>query len=357
VLIHLDPSLIHDAAETTTSAAKSRVVIERALLAHGYGKHLLSFQRSDYKRLQAMRELFSERAKVALQDAHQRLDDTLGQKKDLSWYLLLGLGTRFENRAACENGQFVLHADAHAFEDPERLGRTILLGENRTDARLYHALAKAFSAFKGWRQRLGFQLDGGGGSTIDGEFEERCKDGRIVFAIADSDRRYPAAQEKSTAKNLRKALQNRPAYQHGEVLDVRAAENLLPLRIYEEALARDSEQSSKLRSFNELCTMLPAHMHAWWRHIDLKAGVIDNKLAQKSDENERAYWTEVLDRAERERIDGLGSHCLEHVVDWMEREWNGRRIANLLALATDASLNDLAGRLAAWGVACPGTRP
>ncbi len=358
MLIHLDSSLIHDAGETTDSSAMSRVVIERALLAHGYGKHLLSFSRGDYNRLRAMRELFSERAKVALEDAHQRLSETLGQKNDLSLYLVLGRGTQFDNRAVHVNGQLVIQADAHQFEDPERLGRTILLGENRTDARLYHALAKAFSAFKGWRQRLGFQLDGGGGSTIDGEFDERCKDGRIVFAIADSDRRYPMAPEKNTAKNLRKALQNRPAYQHGEVLHVRAAENLLPLRMYDEALApHDPEQSKKLRLLNELHTKLPAHLRGWWHHIDLKAGVIENNLAQKADENERTYWTEVLDCAQCERINGLGSHCLERVVDWMEGAGGGRQIAKLLSLATDAYLNDLAGRLAAWGIACPGTRP
>jgi hypothetical protein len=141
------------------------------------------------------------------------------------------------------------------------------------------------------------------------------------------------------------------------VLDVRAAENLLPRGIYEEALARDSEQRNKLRSLNELHKKLPKHLHAWWRHVDIKAGVIDNEVAKKSDEKERDYWTEVLGCAQCERIDGLGTHCLERVVSWMERESNGRRIANLLSLATDASLNDLAGRLAAWGIACPGARP
>lgn len=356
MLIHLDSSLIHDAAETTDSAAKSRAVIERALLAHGYGKHLLSFSRGEYKRILAMCELFSERAKVALDDAYQRLSETLGQKKELSWYLLLGLGTQFDNSAVCEQSQFVIRADAHRFEDPERVGRTILLGENLTDARLYRVFAEAFTAVQRWRCPLRFELDGGGGSTIEKEFDERCQDGRIVFAIADSDRRYPSGPEKNTAKNLRQALQNRPAYQRGEVLEVRSAENLLPLRIYEDALApHDSEQSQKLRLLNELHTKLPAHLHAWWRHIDVKAGITSDKLARESDEN--AYWTEILDCAQCERINGLGSHCLERVVDWMERERDGRRIANLLSLVTDASLNDLAGRLAAWGVACPGTRP
>lgn len=358
MLIHLDPSLIRDAAETTDSAAKSRVVIERALVAHGYGKHLLSFSRGDYKPLRAMRELFSERARVALDDAHQRLSDTLGQKKDLSWYLLLGLGTEFDGGAGLENERFVIRADAHRFEDPERLGRTILLGENLTDARLYRVFAEAFTAFQRWRCPLRFELDGGGGSTIDKEFNERCQDGRIVFAIADSDRRYPDGPEKNTAKNLRQALQNRPAYQRGEVLDVRSAENLLPLRIYEDALApHDSEQSQKLRLLNELHTKLPAHLYAWWRHIDLKVGVIDNNLARKSDENVRAYWTEILDCAQCERINGLGSHCLERAVDWMEQKRDSRQTANLLFLAPGDSLKDFAGRLAAWGIACPGTRP
>lgn len=180
MLIHLDSSLIRDAAETTGSGAKSRAVVERALLAHGYGKHLLSFLREDYKRLHAMREVFSERAKIALLDAHQRLSETLGRKDELSWVLLLGLGTQFNGEVTIENRRHVIRADAHRFEDPERLGRTILLGENRTDARLYRLLAQTYSALKGWRQMLGFQLDGGGGSTIDGEFDERCGNDPVI---------------------------------------------------------------------------------------------------------------------------------------------------------------------------------
>lgn len=137
---------------------------------------------------------------------------------------------------------------------------------------------------------------------------------------------------------------------------MRAAENLLLPRIYEEALAHDPKQSGTLRSLNGFHTKLPTHLQTWWHHFDLKAGVIDNNVAQKSDEKERSYWTEVLDCVKLGQINGLGSHCLESVVGWMERERDGRRIANLLSLRTENSLNDLASRLAAWGIACPGTR-
>jgi len=185
VLIDLDTSLVADATGNTPTAATSRAVVERVLLAHGYGKHLASFRRDDYRRLEGIGHFFSERARAALRDAFERLFETLGLRKDLSWHLRLGVGPAFLGDAILEGTCTIIRADAHRFEDPEDLGRTNLLGEHQTDARLYRALAAAYVASKKWRIRLALKLDGGGGSAIAKEFVARCDDGGLVLFSAE----------------------------------------------------------------------------------------------------------------------------------------------------------------------------
>lgn len=129
-----------------------------------------------------------------------------------------------------------------------RLERTVLGGENLTDARWYEWLGKAWAA----RLRLHwpsssrehvtshsayalrFRRRGLGGSTAWQEVPNESAEGDPVLCILDSDRDHPEAKLGGTAKKLDDALRAEPHVErllHVEHLQARDVENTIPLEL------------------------------------------------------------------------------------------------------------------------------
>jgi hypothetical protein len=119
--------------------------------------------------------------------------------------------------------------------------------------------------------------------------------GPILLAIADSDRKHPGGEIGNTARKLEQEARKRPSFQRALVLQSRAAENLIPSVLYEEALAPHSETPSIPERLQKLesSVSLP-----WRRHADLKKGMKLFQI-QAMDEGtpKSQFWAAVCKKA------------------------------------------------------------
>ena len=72
---------------------------------------------------------------------------------------------------------------------------------------------------------------GTGGSTFAPEYERLADQGRVLLAVADSDRRHDSSDFGETYRKLEAEASGRPAYQRSRALHMRMAEALVPLDV------------------------------------------------------------------------------------------------------------------------------
>lgn len=366
MLIHIDSSAIADAVDRESpSRARSLACIEHVLLAHEQGKHVVSLAIEDLRRLSG--ELVAApRALATLRKVQGEWSQIAGLRKAMAWHLELGVGGSFDGREApVEGGRTVVRAALHHFDDFERVGRAILFGEHLKDADLYTAMGRALLARRGWRVAIACEGRLGGGSTLAETFERAADDGRIVLAIADSDQRCPDGRIRETARALLRSAAGKPAFQRAVVLHVRAAENLLPLALYEEALAPHPTTPSIPERLQHLERAVAASLCAY---TNLKHGVKLYQIGQMTLESpERTFWDQISRAAKRDQctamvectnetecrclvVEGLGERALARVVDWLKKQ-DPKHVARLLSIEKDPKLERLCEQIMCWCIA------
>jgi hypothetical protein len=225
-LIHIDASAVVDAVGDGVTAEKSLDCIELLLRVHREGQHVLCLAPEDIVAFIRVLPRLSPQAKATLDHIRGVALELLGLQSRLTWHLELGLGAGFDGRSHPRpGGGNVIRASLHAFDRTTRTGKTILLGENLTDVDFYVELATLHLAARGRRGavRVEPEARGAGGSTFAQEFARVAQEGRILLAIADSDRRYPEAPEDGplggTWRELKKCANGRPAFQRATKVD------------------------------------------------------------------------------------------------------------------------------------------
>lgn len=236
MLIHLDGSAAADAVSSSATAGRSRACIENLLLAHFQGDHVISLEPSDAALLRAVSPPWSDRARRALDHADENYAQIAGLREDVPWSLELGIGPGFDGKLhSAGDGKNILRALLHDFEKSRAALPSALLGENPTDAELFHQLGLMRQSERRWDQ-LGMVHDrhGAGGSTFALTYRSFADQGRILLAAADTDRRHPKDSGGDTYKNLRAEAQGRPDYQRARSIPARTAEGLIPMDVYRE---------------------------------------------------------------------------------------------------------------------------
>ncbi|AUX44766.1 uncharacterized protein SOCE26_062340 [Sorangium cellulosum] len=366
MLIEVDGSAIEDAAATGKSSAVSRECIENLLLAHHAGKHVVAIGPDPIRVLDPVAGELSRRAQGALRSIRAQWTEIRGLLGRVRWNMRLGLGPMFDGRSVAQARKEILHAHLHDFHDQERLSRSVLLGENLTDAALYLAMGKAFVALHGWRVQIAFEKQGGGGSTTAPCFAALVSDGRIVLAILDSDKKHPGDRIGGTAAKVLSIPKQ--AFQHVHVLHVRFAENLLSSAVYGQAF---TGHSGRLAALARLMQAEARTCAIPWRdHADLKYGLkLFQVRAMAAGAPEEAFWSAAAVALQRDRCqqvrpapcgkveecgcyvtDALGRDALELAVAWIEPR-DPKRNARLLGIALHTPLGELCEKLLAWGIA------
>jgi hypothetical protein len=366
MLIHIDSSAVADVMVVSDTSERSFVSIENVLAAYRDRKHIVSLRRGDLRQLRKTAAL-SARARAALLQIEGEQSEIDGLRKSIAWHLELGLGPSFNGEVYEERGRWVIRMSLHHFADLERVGRSVLLGENLTDAKLYALMGKAFLGLNGWRANVAYELRGGGGSQLPNEFREAASNGRIMIAIADSDQTHPKADQGAMAEQLRLEEQGKPKFQRVLVLYARCAENLLPFDVYDRALAPHAASPSiprRLHDMEALAADLP-----WRAHANLKKGLRLFQLRAMPDGPEKRFWVEVSFASGRHQcaevtscnnaqdcrcyvVPWLGKDALEKAVDWLTTSaQTSQSLAALFNLAHDSKLTALCEQLNAWGIA------
>ena len=295
--------------------------------------------------------------------------------RQVPYYLEIGRGPKFNGRMCADARQHIIRADILHFADYERVGRTVLVAENLTDAKLYQILGKALVTAKGWQWGVELELRGGGGHTIGGVFAEVVRDGRLALGLADSDREFPPLAHQhhdrraglgDTAKALLDAAPEH-CIQHAHVIHARDLENLLPFTVYEEALAPHRNSPSMPEQLQALDRAVPQHRLPWRAYADLKAGLRLVDVQGLPDGDYERFWAEVARAAGRDRcrdpagcraagkcdcyvVEGLGPKALERALAWLRGE-SLERLARMLDLEGDPQMEALCVKIAAWGSA------
>lgn len=372
MLIHLDGSSAADVTSGSVTAGRSRACIENMLLAHFEGNHVVSLIPNDAAALRAVP--WFDRARRALDHVEDNYPQIAGLRGDISWSLELGIGPLFEAAGVkTTNGKTVLRAPLHRFERVHTTACAALLGENLTDARLFQELGRMRRAERGWEAvDMIHEPRGTGGSTFASEYKVVADQGKILLAIADTDRRHPASGVGETYRKLEAEASGRPSYQRARALHTRTAEALVPLAVYQEAFRFPDDRGADPRHgiiarLTPLLRSAPADMR---HYADFKRGITLYQVENPKTEAEGRYWRGIAETARRSQctrataeqctnrdecgcyvVDALGDHALAAVLVWTQSRRSKKELAARFALAQSAELSALADEVLAWGLA------
>lgn len=374
MLIHLDGAAAADATSPSATAARSRACVENLLLAHFEGNHVVSLVPSDAATLRTVR--LSDRAQRALDHTEENYAQIAGLRGDISWSLELGIGPGFEAAGVeTADGKTVLRAPLHRFESVYTTCCSALLGENLTDVRLFQQLGQMRRAERGWDAvDMIHEPRGTGGSTFASEYKVVADQGKMVLAIADTDRRHPASGVGETYRKLAAEASGRALYQRARALHTRTAESLVPLVVYAEAFRfpHDSGTDPRQGIIERLTPLLrsaPADMR---HYADLKRGITLHQVENPKTEAEGEYWRGIAETARRDQctkstaeqctkreecacyvVDALGDRALAAVLAWMQSRKSKKELATRFGLSQSPELCALAEEVLAWGLALP----
>lgn len=210
------------------------------------------------------------------------------------------------------------------------------LCENLVDTRFYNLLTETVLA---WR-RLGsvvlrFEAQGGGGQTTADEYKAiRSETRRLCLCIVESDRFAPGVRLGETAAAVREVDLSDPCPRSELlVLEFREAENLIPRRMYEEAVSGDPNRVAAALFLERLENS--GHCEARF-YLDMKSGLKLGELSHKNPDSPfYKYWFPIVDgmgyrcqatqncKSPKECITvivpGFGDSILTHVTQFLER--------------------------------------
>ena|GEM_PF-5738537 len=375
MLIHIDSAAAADAISASATAARSRAAIENLLLAHFEGNHVVSILPEDAATLRMATPPWSQRACRALDHIDESYAQIAGLRADAPWALELGVEARFDGKIHdLPSGSKVLRAPLHHFEKTHQASCSLLLGENVADADFLRQLGLMRRAERGW-EAVGMihEAHGTGGSTFAPEYRQLADRGRILLAIADSDKRHPKGGHGGTFTKLEAEARERPAYQRARCLPTRTAEALVPTSVYREVFRFPRDQGDqRLGSLDRLEPFLRSAPSDTILHADVKRGITIFQVDHFENEAERSYWGEIAKKAKRDQctrssleqctkredcrcyvVDALGDKALADVVTWMKVRKSKRDLAARFDLSRNADLSALADEVLAWGLALP----
>ncbi len=180
------------------------------------------------------------------------------------------------------------------FLDTANFQKTILLGENGNDIKIYALMADFYrnqanlTSFK-----LSYKIQSGGGSTIDKEYETIHKTNEeFCHCIMDCDKRTPTKGLGNTAKGVTKYhKQNYDSILKCSyhILEVMEIENLLPKRFYIDYY--ENHQIDKRGTFEKIEKLLEFDANAIF-YVDFKKGL--KSFSEYEDFNFLEYWCSLI---------------------------------------------------------------
>lgn len=232
------------------------------------------------------------------------------------------------------------------FVDSAHVQLPVFVCENITDIDFYIMAGMVFlnnsKLLKEYT--LKFLKVGGGGNTTISSFENHLHNNSLVICILDSDKSHPKALLKETALRFH-------AYEKGwgqrywlHILDCTEAENLVPMKIAQEALHQVGANGA-LQKFKDLTPKVR-------QFLDHKEGLTFSSALDLDRTLNAPHWSTFYredDEGDYWISDPLGSNFLDRSVEIMGG-MSTKKLAEHFDVDLDSQLLSLASMVAAWGI-------
>jgi hypothetical protein len=302
MFIHLDESL----ASNEIIASNIHAFMNIAQAARE-GKHIVSGDRSVMKLL-ATSSILDDFHRSIYYTINNNLQELNSIRKQLGIYVRV-IKTKEQNLNTSQN-IVEITLDISDFDNSSLIQRTILLGENPKDARIYKKIAESYTKENRLTIKISCTEMSGGGSTTASIFDgiQKQLDPRFCLCIVDSDKTRPSmdlANKKDgygdTAKKLIEIRERNPIPRCDiHVIQVRDIENLFFFEIYDFFIKEIPDKKNELSFLKELVDSHSQHIYNRQHHYilwyaDIKDGTKLVKIFANKGNSTYDFWISYAD--------------------------------------------------------------
>lgn len=240
----------------------------------------------------------------------------------------------------------ILRISYDYFVDSAHVQLPVFVCENITDINFYIMAGMVFLSDSKLLKEyaLNFLKVGGGGNTTINSFENHLQNNNLIICILDSDKSHPNASLKETALRF-------DAYEKGwaqrywlHILDCTEAENLVPMKIAQEAL-RLVGANAALQKFKDLTPEVR-------QYLDHKQGLKFSTALDLDRTLNVPHWSNFYredDEGDYWISEPLGPSFLDRSIEIMGG-MSTKKLAEHFDVDLDRQLLSLASMVAAWGI-------
>lgn len=186
--------------------------------------------------------------------------------------------------------QEVIQVPLKFFENTQSIQKTILLCENSSDTSFYQTIARVYLIWKNANIKLEYEPRGGGGNTIDTEYDNIQKTTKyFCLCILDSDRIAPEGKLGSTAAQIDQNKNQSSQFFRTKVLilDVHEIENLIPNSILLGICSGDKQREDALKRIQKLQEIRGDQIKHF---LDIKEGTLMYKIFDSTNSKDKLFW-------------------------------------------------------------------
>lgn len=186
--------------------------------------------------------------------------------------------------------QEVIQVPLKFFENTQSIQKTILLCENSSDTSFYQTIARVYLIWKNANIKLEYEPRGGGGNTIDTEYDNIQKTTKyFCLCILDSDRIAPEGKLGSTAAQIDQNKNQSSQFFRTKVLilDVHEIENLIPNSILLGICSGDKQREEALKRIEKLQQIRGNQIKHF---LDIKEGMLMYKIFDSNNPKDKLFW-------------------------------------------------------------------
>lgn len=186
--------------------------------------------------------------------------------------------------------QEVIQVPLKFFENTQSIQKTILLCENSSDTSFYQTIARVYLIWKNANIKLEYEPRGGGGNTIDTEYDNIQKTTKyFCLCILDSDRIAPEGKLGSTAAQIDQNKNQSSQFFRTKVLilDVHEIENLIPNSILLGICSGDKQREEALKRIEKLQQIRGNQIKHF---LDIKEGTLMYKIFDSTNPKDKLFW-------------------------------------------------------------------
>ncbi len=251
------------------------------------GKHLVISDRETLKIITQCQDL-SKTTRVIYNMLYNKFSELRSYLSVVTRYI--EITDLLEPTLSSLSGKEVIQVPLNFFENTESIQKTILLCENSNDTSFYQTIARVYVIWKNTNIniKLEFEPRGGGGNTIDTEYDNIQKiTKRFCLCILDSDRISSEGKLGSTAARIYQNQNSQFFRTKVLILDVHEIENLIPNSILLEICSGNQQREDAMKRIKTLQEISGDQIKHF---LDIKEGTLMYKIFNSTNPKDKLFW-------------------------------------------------------------------